>query len=66
MGLLAGTIRQPLVLVYHFFSVAMLAIWIVLSESPLYKLPLALISGLGIFYKAVVVFSPLIVSELRS
>ena len=28
VGLLAGIIRQPLVLVYHFFAVALYAIWI--------------------------------------
>lgn len=66
VGLLAGIIRQPLVLFYHFFSVALLAIWLVLSQSPLYKLPIALVSSIGIFYKACVVLFPFIFSELRS
>ncbi|MCJ1276687.1 Squalene epoxidase [Puttea exsequens] len=66
VGLLAGIIRQPLVLFYHFFSVALLAIWIVLSQAPFYMLPVALVSSVGIFYKACVVLFPFIHSELKS
>ncbi|KAL8767168.1 MAG: hypothetical protein Q9209_006259 [Squamulea sp. 1 TL-2023] len=66
VGLLAGIIRQPFVLFYHFFAVALLAIWLVISESPVYRLPLTLISSVGIFWKACVVIFPFIFSELRS
>ncbi|KAI4234085.1 MAG: hypothetical protein LQ352_008194, partial [Teloschistes flavicans] len=52
VGLLAGIIRQPLVLFYHFFAVALLAIWLALRASPAWKLPLTLLSSLGIFWKA--------------
>jgi squalene monooxygenase len=31
VGLLAGIIRRPIVLIYHFFSVALLSIWLLLS-----------------------------------
>lgn len=65
-GLLAGIIRRPLVLFYHFFSVALLSIWLVLSGSPLYKTPLTLMSSVGVFYKACVVLFPFILSELKS
>lgn len=66
VGLLAGIIRQPFVLFYHFFAVALLGIWIVLYESPLYRLPLTMVSSVGIFWKACVVIFPFIFSELRS
>ncbi|KAL8945086.1 MAG: hypothetical protein Q9216_000070 [Gyalolechia sp. 2 TL-2023] len=66
VGLLAGIIRQPLVLFYHFFAVALLAMWLVIYESPLYKLPLALMSTAGIFWKACGVLFPFIFSEIRS
>ena len=66
VGLLAGIIRQPLVLFYHFFAVALLAIWLVLSRSSLWKAPLALVSSVGIFWKACVVIFPFIFSEMRS
>ena len=66
VGLLAGIIRNPLILFYHFFAVALLAIWLVLSRSPLWKAPYALVSSIGIFWKACVVIFPFIFSELRS
>ncbi|KAL8940702.1 MAG: hypothetical protein Q9211_002141 [Gyalolechia sp. 1 TL-2023] len=66
VGLLAGIIRQPLVLFYHFFAVALLAMWLVIRESPIHRLPLTLISTAGIFWKACVVIFPFIFSEMRS
>ena len=66
VGLLAGIIRQPLVLFYHFFSVALLAIWLVLSQSPIWRLPLTLLECIEIFWKACVVLFPFIFSELKS
>ncbi|KAL8874576.1 MAG: hypothetical protein Q9174_000103 [Haloplaca sp. 1 TL-2023] len=66
VGLLAGITRQPLVLFYHFFAVALLGIWLVLCESPVWRLPLTLLSSFGIFWKACVVIFPFIFSEMRS
>lgn len=66
VGLLAGIIRQPLVLFYHFFAVAVLAIWLLWRESPLWRLPLTMISSVEIFWKACVVLFPFIFSELKS
>ncbi|KAL8831626.1 MAG: hypothetical protein Q9170_005214 [Blastenia crenularia] len=66
VGLLAGIIRQPFVLFYHFFAVALLAIWLVIREAPVYRLPLTLVSTVGIFWKACVVIFPFIFSEMRS
>ncbi|KAI4190175.1 MAG: hypothetical protein L6R41_000983 [Letrouitia leprolyta] len=66
VGLLAGIIRQPFVLFYHFFAVALLAIWLVICKSPLYRFPLTLVSTVGIFWKACVVIFPFIFSEMRS
>ncbi|KAL8706168.1 MAG: hypothetical protein Q9201_000746 [Fulgogasparrea decipioides] len=66
VGLLAGIIRQPFVLFYHFFAVALLAIWLVLCQSPVYRLPWTLVESVGIFWKACVVIFPFIFSEMRS
>ncbi|GAM88872.1 hypothetical protein ANO11243_069060 [Dothideomycetidae sp. 11243] len=66
VGLLAGIIRQPLVLVYHFFSVAMYAIWIYVGQGNPALLPLRLLMSVGIFYKACVVIFPYIAAELRT
>lgn len=66
VGLLAGIIRRPFVLFYHFFAVAWLAIWLVVRQAPVYRLPWTLLSTVGIFWKACVVIFPFIFSELRS
>ncbi|KAL8948436.1 MAG: hypothetical protein Q9222_005370, partial [Ikaeria aurantiellina] len=52
VGLLAGIIRQPFILFYHFFAVAVLAIWLTIQQSPLHRLPMTLASSVGIFWKA--------------
>jgi squalene monooxygenase len=66
VGLLAGIIRQPFVLFYHFFSVAMLSIWILLREAPMWKLPVTSVQAVAVFYKACLVLFPYIFAELRS
>lgn len=71
VGLLAGIIRQPIVLIYHFFAVALLSIWITISGSinnvfSIWKFPYALKDCSLIFWKACVVILPFIFSELRT
>ena len=65
VGLLAGIIRQPFILFYHFFSVALLSIWIVLKDAGLLGLPMALFTGWAVFIKACIVIFPYIFAELR-
>ncbi|KAF7960431.1 hypothetical protein EAE96_000112 [Botrytis aclada] len=70
-GLLAGIIRQPLVLIYHFFSVAVLAIWILMGDimggvKGIWKAPLAIEQSMEVFWKACVVIIPFMWSEMRS
>lgn len=65
-GLLAGLIKNPLVLVYHFFSVAFYAVWCRLGEVPVWKAPYVLfIESLLIVWTAAMVIGPYIVSEVR-
>jgi squalene monooxygenase len=66
VGLLAGIIRQPFVLFYHFFSVALLSIWIMLKDAGLLKLPVTIFTGWAVFFKACAVIFPYIFAELRS
>lgn len=70
-GLLGGIIRQPSILVYHFFAVALLSIWIVMQDTMggllgIWKFPLAVEKSMLVFWKACVVIFPYIFSEVRS
>jgi squalene monooxygenase len=64
-GLLAGIIRRPFVLFYHFFAVALLSIWLVYVEGGLLGLPISFVKGGMVFWKACVVIFPYIWNELR-
>lgn len=66
VGLLAGIIRQPFVLFYHFFSVALYAMWIYITQAGVLMIPLRAILSVGVFWKACIVIFPYIFSELRS
>lgn len=70
-GLLAGIIRQPFVLFYHFFAVAFLSIWLVMADTMgsfmgLWKFPYAVGESTQVFWKACVVIFPFIFSEMRT
>jgi squalene monooxygenase len=66
-GLLAGIIRNPFILVYHFFRVAFVAIWVKARTMPLILQPIYLLfGGVSIFATAVQVIGPYIFAELRT
>lgn len=66
VGLLAGIIRQPMVLFYHFFAVAFYSIYVMfVSRSPT-KWLFTFIDSFAVFYKACVVLFPYIYSEVKS
>lgn len=65
VGLLAGIIRQPFVLFYHFFAVALLSMWLMFTRSPLWQVPWTVLRAVGVFWKACVVIFPYIWSEIR-
>lgn len=66
VGLLSGLVKQPLVLFWHFFVVAFLSIWVMISEAPLYMLPLNLLRSFAVFWTACVVIFPYILVEMKS
>lgn len=65
IGLLAGLIKQPSVLFWHFFSVAFLSIWLLFAETPFYRWPLAIFRSFAVFWTACVVIFPYIFAEMR-
>jgi len=66
VGLLGGIIRRPFVLFYHFFAVALYAIWIYVTSASALMVPVRLVGSVGVFWKACVVIFPYIFSELQS
>lgn len=68
-GLLGGLIHRPWVLFSHFFTVAFLAIYLHIKDVVgsgmfgILKLPLALVDGILILWKACVVFLPILYQE---
>ena len=67
VGLLAGIIAKPLVLVYHFFAVAFYSIYIKARTGNLLMVPyVLLVDGPLIFLTACRVIGPYILSELKS
>lgn len=66
MGLLGGIIQRPFVLFRHFFTVAFLSLWIILRNSPIYALPVAVVHSLLVFWTACVVIFPYMLVEAWS
>ncbi|KAI1446827.1 SE-domain-containing protein [Annulohypoxylon stygium] len=64
MGLLGGLIPDPMVLAYHFFSVAFVAIWLDWKTTGLWKVPLLFWNAFWILWTASVVFLPVMYREL--
>ncbi|ORY05171.1 squalene epoxidase-domain-containing protein [Clohesyomyces aquaticus] len=65
-GLLAGLIRTPSVLLYHFFAVAFYAVWRRMVEGPVWRIPYVLfVESLITIWKAVVVIGPYLIWEIR-
>lgn len=64
-GLLGGIIRRPLVLIYHFFSVALYAIWLYISSASVVVMPYRAVMSIGIFWKACLVIGPFLISEMK-
>jgi squalene monooxygenase len=64
MGLMGGLIHNPLVLAYHFFAVAFLAIWIDAKKTGLWNIPVVLLNAICLLWTACVVFLPVMWKEV--
>jgi squalene monooxygenase len=65
-GLLAGLIKTPITLVYHFFAVAFYAVWCSMVQGPVWRVPYVLgVEMWAVLWKACVVIGPYLVWEVR-
>ena len=65
-GLLSGLIRNPVVLVYHFFSVAFYGVWCRMQDVPFYMVPYVLcVESVLIVLTAARVIGPYILAEVK-
>ncbi|KAI0189237.1 squalene epoxidase [Astrocystis sublimbata] len=64
MGFLGGLIQRPLLLAYHFFTVAFVAIWLDWKDTGLWKVPVLLWNAFSILWTASAVFLPILLQEL--
>ncbi|KAJ5637184.1 hypothetical protein N7490_007063 [Penicillium lividum] len=64
--MLAGLLKQPIVLVTHFFTVAFLSIWVLFQETPVTQLILFPFKSIMVFWTACIVIVPYILAELCS
>uniref|UniRef100_A0A7N4UXY1 Squalene monooxygenase n=1 Tax=Sarcophilus harrisii TaxID=9305 RepID=A0A7N4UXY1_SARHA len=65
VGLLSVLSPDPLVLVGHFFAVALYAVYFCFKSEPWITKPRAFFSSAAVFYKACCVLFPLIYSEIK-
>jgi squalene monooxygenase len=66
VGLLAGLIRERWVLVYHFFAVAVYAVWMRLVTGPVWRVPwVMLVEAWLVLWKAVMVIGPYLIAEVK-
>ncbi|XP_020652178.3 squalene monooxygenase [Pogona vitticeps] len=65
VGLLSVLSPKPLVLIGHFFAVALYAVYICFKSESWITMPRAIFSSLAVLYRACSVLFPLVYSELR-
>lgn len=66
-GLLSGLLKNPWVLVYHFFAVAFYAIWCRALAGPVWRVPYVFfVESVLIIYKACIVIGPYLLAEMKA
>lgn len=65
INLLSGMVQNPLVLIYHFYRVALFAIYLMFKEGGVAQLPQNIIRAFTVFYTACYTIMPFLWGELK-
>ena len=66
VGMLAGIIHRPILLVYHGILVALLSMWLMVRESEAWWIPFAALQSLIVLAKGANLLLRYVLSEFRS
>ncbi|KAF9350446.1 Squalene epoxidase [Mortierella sp. AD094] len=66
VGLLSGVTRRRMVLVYHFYAVALHSIWLMFHQVSLSQYPATLLQAISVMWTACVVLLPVMWSECKA
>ncbi|KAG0096239.1 Squalene epoxidase [Podila epicladia] len=66
VGLLSGITRRRMVLVYHFYYVALHSIWLLFHKATWAEVPATIIKAFAVMWTACVVLLPVMWSELKA
>lgn len=64
VGLLSGITRRPFLLLFHFFAVALYAIYLMFASAYVYMYPSLVAESVGVFWKACTVILPFVWAEV--
>lgn len=66
VGLLSGITRSRMVLVYHFYYVALHSIWLLFHKATWAEVPATILKAFAVMWTACVVLLPVMWSELKA
>lgn len=66
VGMLAGIIHRPALLVYHGVAVALLSMWLIVRDSVVWRMPFAALESLIVLAKGASLLLRYVLSEFQS
>ena len=66
VGMLAGIIHRPILLVYHGIAVALLSMWLMIRECQVWQMPFAALQSLVVLVRGASLLLRYVLSEFQS